>query len=466
METNNSYRTHWRNIVLATSGLLLCLILLEVAIRLGGGIFLFLQEHKNRLAIQKKGTYRIMCLGESTTASGGNDSYPSQLEEILNQCNIGVKFSVINRGIPGVLTSGIVAQLEDNIYKYKPDMIVTMMGINDEWNYILRKDIFLFKTNTFFESLKVYKLARLLWTNIVGKVRQIGIHTKNKGLLYFSPFLEGANTDRADIKFEVDYTMQDNLPQIKENKKSILQSDRGYLEQGWYYMAKNELTQAEEMFNKAIELNPNNYEAHVDLGWCYRSLGKFFLAEQLYKKGIELTSYNDRAYFGLAMVYIDQNKLSQAETVLKKAIEIRPNNDKAYALLGTLYDQMGRRSLAQEYLKKSDKLRMEYYNPITRRNYQRLKELLDKRGIKLVCVQYPMRSIEPLKQIFDAQEGIIFVDNEKNFLEALKTARFTEYFTDTFGGDFGHCTRKGNRLIAENIANVILKECFGKETEL
>jgi len=31
-----------------------------------------------------------------------------------------------------------------------------------------------------------------------------------------------------------------------------------------------------------------------------------------------------------------------------------------------------------------------------------------------------------------------------------------------FGGDFGHCTPKGNRLLATNIADVILKEVFHK----
>jgi hypothetical protein len=36
------------------------------------------------------------------------------------------------------------------------------------------------------------------------------------------------------------------------------------------------------------------------------------------------------------------------------------------------------------------------------------------------------------------------------------------YFVDMSGGDFGHCAPKGNRLLAENIANVILKEVFHK----
>jgi len=31
-----------------------------------------------------------------------------------------------------------------------------------------------------------------------------------------------------------------------------------------------------------------------------------------------------------------------------------------------------------------------------------------------------------------------------------------------FGGDFGHCTDKGNKLLANNIAGAVLKEIFGR----
>ncbi|MFH1622153.1 MAG: hypothetical protein ABIA97_03435, partial [Candidatus Omnitrophota bacterium] len=68
--------------------------------------------------------------------------------------------------------------------------------------------------------------------------------------------------------------------------------------------------------------------------------------------------------------------------------------------------------------------------------------------------------VEPLKKMFEDQEDVIFVSNERVFKEALKQASYKEYFTDMFAGDFGHCTQKGNRLLAENIANVILRECF------
>ena len=73
-----------------------------------------------------------------------------------------------------------------------------------------------------------------------------------------------------------------------------------------------------------------------------------------------------------------------------------------------------------------------------------------------------MRSIQPLKKIFKEDEDVVFVDNERIFKDAVRKEGYNEYFRDMFGGDFGHCTQKGNRLLAGNIANVIFKEVFGK----
>lgn len=64
--------------------------------------------------------------------------------------------------------------------------------------------------------------------------------------------------------------------------------------------------------------------------------------------------------------------------------------------------------------------------------------------------------------MFGDTQDIIFVDNEKIFKQAVKKSSYDEYFTDNFAVDFGHCTPKGNRLLAENIANVILREVFNK----
>ena len=271
-------------------------------------------------------------------------------------------------------------------------------------------------------------------------------------------------------------------------------NDKAYRGLGWYYARLAKHKEAEEMYKKAIELNPRNDKAYHGLARCYEHLDKIKEAEEMYKKAIEINPrdsgayqqlgdrYSNRAmysqaeemlkksieinprvcyvYMLLAYCLRMQGKYTETEKMLKKAIEIIPENDRLYGGLVTCYEELHAYYSAEEYSRKADNLRLKYYNPKTLRNHRRLKEILDQKGIQLVCVQYPMRSIEPLKKMFNDTGGIIFVDNEQIFKQVVREAGYNEYFTDNFAGDFGHCTPKGNRLLAENIVNIILKEYF------
>jgi hypothetical protein len=150
------------------------------------------------------------------------------------------------------------------------------------------------------------------------------------------------------------------------------------------------------------------------------------------------------------------------EDLLKKYIKQDPKNEYLYGLLATFYAQTKRPLFAAACYKEASQLRMHYYNPETRDNYLKLKSVLDKRGIKLVCMEYPVRSVKPLKEMFPIRNDIVFIDNEKIFKDALKDNSYEALFKDIFAGDFGHCTEKGNRLLAKNIAEVILKAVFNK----
>ena len=126
---NNKTKTSFRQkIFLFVFGLFLCAILLELSLRVGGFIFLSFQEHKNVISARQKGSYRILCLGESTTAN----TWPAIFENILNQKNIGIKFSVIDKGRAATNTPAILSQVESYLDQYHPDMVVAMMGCNDE----------------------------------------------------------------------------------------------------------------------------------------------------------------------------------------------------------------------------------------------------------------------------------------------------------------------------------------------
>lgn len=275
-------------------GLLTALVLLEAALRMGGMVSRWVHEHKNRpSAIQKK-DYRILCMGESMTAVGYNKSYPSQLEEILNQRGNGTRFIVINKGESSINSSYILEHLEENLIKYRPDMVAAMMGINERV-----------------------------------------------------------------IQFYADIPEADT--------------------------------------------------------WIFRNL-------------------NSYRFFRIMF-----NKISKA---WKRNLPDAPEQVVSTGSKGN--SQTGDR--------------MNY--DLLRHNYRKMKSILDVRKIKLCCVQYPGRNNADLISMFDNPGEVIFVDNEWIFKEVLKKGRFDDYFMDSFAGDFGHCTPIGNRLIAENMAYMILKELF------
>src|SRR5512140_1625308 len=112
-------------------GLVLALVLLEIGLRTGGTLFLWLQERRNQASLGEHRRLVVLCLGESTTALGGKDSYPSQLERTLNLLTGRPIASVVNRGVPATTTPAILATVPALLAEYHPDVVVAMMGIND-----------------------------------------------------------------------------------------------------------------------------------------------------------------------------------------------------------------------------------------------------------------------------------------------------------------------------------------------
>ncbi len=572
-----------KKIILVIFGIFLSFILLETGLRIAGFVILSRQEHRNMVSIRQRGAYRIMCLGESTTA-GGEDSYPAQLEEILNKRQSGISFSVINKGVACIRTPNILAHLEDNLNRYSPDMVITMMGINDSGSHLPYEAATDSRIRLFLRTLRTYKLARLLWLHIVSKIKAIEIYRqkdllttklgersttqtdftkkeerlkkaitsspgdtnirKKLGQVYqdqgkysdaeglFKEALE-INPRDSDTYVRLGEVYQDQgkysdaeealkkalaltpdnesayvslgwlrLSQVKyaETEESLkktpeLNSGSGHSGQsyknkddyyneaeelfkkaleinprnesacvglGWVYIGQAKSAEKEAFFKKQLELNPKNNSAYHMLGWLQMQQGKYSEAEESFEKALELDFRNEDVYIKLGWLYMTQKKYAQAERLFKRLIELEPQNERGYRDLVTLYEDMGRFNLAKDYADKAESLKSAYCNPITQNNYRRLKEILDQRGVKFICMQYPVRSVKPLKDLFKGEDGVIFVDNEKIFKDALKKSSYKDYFTDMIAGDFGHCTRKGNRIIAKNIADVILKECFHK----
>jgi tetratricopeptide (TPR) repeat protein len=511
---NNSFK---QKIALIAFGLLLGIILIEIGLRLGGLGYLYFQERANRISLEQKGEYVILCLGESTTQAGGKDSYPRQLERVLNQRTPRIKFSVINKGLAGTNTTSIVSVLEKNLDKYHPDMVITMMGINDPPGGIVAGSL----SKPFFMNLRIYKLMK--WINErfhhskyvtrlpVKSGREISVTKtgttilKGKSINNNSPQL-GESPAVGLIETGDQFRDQNKLEEAARmyQKASLLDPETSYWKyldlavlyhrryQNWkraekYYLKalelkpdhdaayvfgeqesglaalyreRNYLSKAKEMAKKAIEINPVNALAYSELGRISEIRGKIEEAITMYEKSISLNKNYNSPFVKLSYLYRHTGRWEQLEELCKTIIKAKPDDDRAYATLIICYQEQGKTELAKKYITKLEELRTSSHNQVTVRNYRKLAAVLKRKNIKLVCVQYPIRDLNNLKKMLPEKEGIIFVDNKDIFKEALKQSCYEDYFSDQFAGDFGHCTPIGNYLLAKNIADILLASCF------
>lgn len=469
---------------LVVLGIILAIIFLEVGLRLGGFVLLSMQEYRNRLSVSQPGTYRIMCLGESTTAG----QYPRFLEEILNQRNIGIKFSVLDKGMPGTQTDVILSSLELNLDTYHPDMVVTMMGINDDGAHMPYESSSGSKIISFLKSFKTYKLLKLLGMHLARRFdefrrsrtsvqRMIELGDSYREQYKFSDaeaiFKRAIELDPGNEKAHIGLGKVYNMRQVyrfpeaeKLYKKAIElnpYSDEAYINLGKVCRIQGKLSEAEEAGKEAVAINPGNEQAYIDLGKTYSMQGRFSEAEMAYRKAMEISSEDDSIYYRLGNVYRCGGKYPEAVELFESLLKRNFHNPNAHGALEVFYSEIGDWELSRRHGKEAERLGLSRYKTNTENNYHKLKAILSKRGIRYVCMQYPMRRLEPLKEMFhDDIKNIIFVDNEKIFKEAVQKKGYLEYFDDMFAGDFGHCTQKGNRLLAKNLAGVILKEVFRK----
>jgi tetratricopeptide (TPR) repeat protein len=388
-------------------GVIFFFFILETGLRFGGFFLLSLQNYRNIRALREKPDITILCLGESTTREGmRKDGYPSFLEETLNKRHNNKKFAVINKGIDGTNTSMILSRLPYYINKYNPDIVISMIGINDgvfleAAPYPSNPD-----KNGIISSLKIYKLFLLFRNHFRASFvdKDWKIYSKKQ-----SPQIQ------AQIDLATYYRKKGKFSNMKRIlKKAIKQhpdNDRLLIELGIYHIMQNSRPKAKKYFQQVLELNPKNKEAYLLIAQIYRSQGRYTEANKTIKKAI---------------------KKIPEDSQLKETL--------AYYTHGIFH-----------HLPLKNR-------PMLTKNYPRLANTLINNNIILIAVQYPVRPLNFLKEILPDSKYIYFVDNESIFKDAINKKDYWYYFTDRFGENFGHMTEEGNRLLAGNIAKLISKK--------
>jgi len=296
--------------------IILFLLFLEGLLTLGGWVSLMVQNSYDQ---QIAGSYRILCLGDSVTARGGEFAYPHLLQNSLNKAQSAIRFQVINNGRIGWSSTEMSEHFDEFLKVHHPDMVIIMLGLTDQLNFfklvpVNQKTRFKF---LIFDRIKVYRLIKRI--------------------------------------------LKDGLISLNNDFKKNITTD---------------------------------------------------------------------------------NKFAHDSALPPTVLDIR--SPTRFSILVQNYWNIVR------------------YHPLTIRNYNDMVDLALSKGIRVVVMQYPLDSIEPLRKIIYNKNKVIFIDNEKVFKDHVKKDGYEKYFID----QDGHLAPDGAVLLVSRMTNNILNEInkINKET--
>ncbi len=435
-------------------GLFLSLLVLEIFLQSVSFAVKYIKDYKTYYkykSFKTKNSVTILCIGESTTAG----QYPIQLQEALNSVKPG-KFAVVDCGIPAITLTEILDNFDTNVKQYNPDIILFMTGINES-SYPDENNEKIFNI----KKIKIYRLTVLLKMHIMSLIKQKSEQINN----------ETNNIENDCVKQVV-----------------FLQNN-------------GKFTEAARLLEKALQKEPDNEYFYVTLTQLYcdfvpdKNFGE--IGYKMALKGIDMDFIKDKSYlYKIILEYNSQNNREKLKFYTNKAVNesieifktgwayfiygyikdiVTPEQkkqifsimrqtdrpDQIYGIMAIDSLKSGNFEQADKYFQTAEKLRLDLPNQRRNKLYKSLIKKSVSFNIKTICMQYPVRSIEPLKNLLKNEDyfnKIIFISNENNFKEMLKIHPYKDIFKDQFAGDFGHCTYFGNKLIAENAAKTILEE--------
>lgn len=384
-------------------------------------------ESRSGAADARRAGFRVLCLGDSMTAptlGTEDESWPSQLREILRLRHPGLEAAVLNKARPGASTAGIVAITPDYIDRYRPDVVISMMGVNDQrWFGIVAFD----EPSPWRRLLRRSRLASL--ARHLAEARAV------------RPPAEAAPAG-----------MESCMPLLREPPS--LDDASG---------------SACSALRSRHPDSPVPYEALTNYHW---KRGERDLAKRMAAAAYRRGSRQARTNFLLGIVRHDDPEAALAffsGCADAARAEGRPSMQQLCAMHGAamIHVAKGRLGLARESAMaglagdpdwRGDGFTVRAARDETESastaNYRTLRELTRAGGLPLIAMQYPGWKTDSLRAALPA-EGVTFVDNKTDFDRRLARRPYAALFTDRFAGTWGHCTAEGNRIIAENAAEAL-----------
>lgn len=133
----------------------------------------------------------------------------------------------------------------------------------------------------------------------------------------------------------------------------------GYIASAWLKMYDWDAVGAERDFQRAIELNPNNSNAHRRYSFYLRTQNRFNEALEETNRAIDLAPLDIMPQIHLAVIYENAGMADKAIEQANRVLELDPNLTSAYRRLGEAYalkHQWAQAIAAFEHVKQSDRV--------------------------------------------------------------------------------------------------------------
>jgi tetratricopeptide (TPR) repeat protein len=468
-----------RHGVAALFGVLVAVAATEFALRAAGVVVIRRQEAADRRAFAPGDPVRILCLGESTTLG----QYPAYLAQFLKD-EVPGGVVVIDKGFAGLNTTYLLDHIEEFLTEYRPQIVVTMLGVNDKfWS----------PPGRFFENLRVYKLIRLAFgpkapragpdsVNLIDTAKFEARRSELQALVAREPRNDEALGELAHL-YEVQKRWPEALAHFRKASALAPENLKWRLGLGRVYAGGGDGGRALRAFTDVLKRQPGQGEALGRAVELLRGRGRFAEAEALYENALRLDPENAKTLLDCAMFYGAIQRWDKMGALTARLEALDPPSSAVWSQLARLYNKQAHEARDPESARKATRFLEKAvaldpgnaeaqsglinaktrsarpftgdFGPATAENMLRLRDRVLARGAMLVCSQYPTLPVGPLKELLGEGPGIYFVDNEESFKRGVDQEGYDAYFRDAFARTWGHCTEKGNRLLAGNIARVI-----------
>lgn len=328
--------------------ILLIVVIVELGLRASGYLHAQMQRNEALVSSSDSG-YRILALGESNTADlhNGQSSWPRELGMMLNEMSKKKRYVVFNEGTPSSNSEIILKNFEKNLDKYRPDMVIAMMGANDWQIKGASRDTPVGAIASKAAEFRVYKLALEGKSSLVKSLTNLRskeklgddarTETKLKEAMARNP--SGANLasllvfyDSKNRPEQVVNLANTNIPMILDDANALHIAGKAHYNLGNYTMAL-------KYFLNSLDKRSGHFETLIYLSDALQKLNETGEAKKILYS-MERARPQLHVLLRLGRINIQENELGEAYKRLGAALYYNPDLVDEVFLIGGIYESI------------------------------------------------------------------------------------------------------------------------------